>query len=129
MLHPKPALRPSISRIRAHPFFLPLSDDNDGVTMKDNANNLSSTITAKTKVVFKVIRLFGEMPLYDVYFSYRRSCPADKVTDKGICTFTIKSCVCRTHSFIHSFNPYYFFYINHHSLTHICYSIRLIHPQ
>ena len=95
MLHPKPALRPSMARIRAHPFFLPPSNDNidgnddDGVALKGIAFSLPPP-TAKDS---KVIRLFGEVPLYDVYFSYRRSCPADKVTRA---TFA-KSCVYITH--------------------------------
>ena len=118
MLHPRPSLRPSVARIRAHPFFLPLSDEEDddsdrGISCSsDSSSGISSigngairnvgsdAMTTDTIIPFpprarakgsKVIRLFGEAPLYDVYFSYRRSCPSDKVTsatfaDHAICS-------------------------------------------
>ena len=103
MLHPLPALRPSMARIRAHPFFLPPDDDDDGgIAGGSGGSNVrdggsvrdSASGTTKGGVhrghpplakPAKIIRLFGEAPMYDVYFSYRRSCPSDKVT-RASCT-------------------------------------------
>ena len=122
MLHPRPALRPSVSRIRAHPFFLTPDDDDggdrgsssgdrvsssgskDGESIRDGINGEGGTTTGGFNIDHpprtkdsKIIRLFGEVPQYDVYFSYRRSCPSDKVIRARATPLPSRQCLYMTH--------------------------------